>query len=175
MELSFREWLREKEIKFKFLPTIKVNNKVVIWNVNKSESLFLSQLNDRIKLQHITDSDILGKILEKGLNIKYNEFVSGKGRDNDTCIHFRKSQFVVIFNKDEHSIIGIRNPLNNLRCNKTKLVLETYEDEEKFFKVNLNVQGFSLDDPEDGLLVTVNESNKLVVQNICKICLEVDL
>lgn len=172
---TFREWFNEKELKFKFLPKLKVNNKEVIWNENKSESLFLSQLNDRIKLQHITDSSVLGNILEKGLNIKYNEFAIGKGRDNDTCIYFRKSQFVVIFNKDEHSIIGIRNPLNNLRCNKTKLVLETYEDEEKFFKVNLNVQGFSLDEPEDGIMVTIDESNRLIVQNICKICLEVEL
>ena len=100
MTKSFREYLREAK-KFLFLPDIKVNNKVVNWNQQKSEAKFLSQINERINAVHITDSDKLGVILHKGLSLKYDEFATGQGRNNDTCIRFKKSQFVVIFNKDE--------------------------------------------------------------------------
>ena len=173
MTNSFREYLREAK-KFLFLPDIKVNNKVVNWNQQKSEAKFLSQINERINAVHITDSEKLGKILEKGLNLKYSEFANGKGRNNDTCIRFKKSQFVVIFNKDEHSIIGIRKPLNNLKCNKEKIVMENLEAEERLFE-ELCIKAYDLNEPEDGILMSINENDRIQIQNICKVCLDVDL
>ena len=173
MTNSFREYLREAK-KFLFLPDIKVNNKVVNWNQQKSEAKFLSQINERINAVHITDSDKLGVILHKGLSLKYDEFATGQGRNNDTCIRFKKSQFVVIFNKDEHSIIGIRKPLNNLKCNKEKIVMENLEAEEKLFE-DLCVKAYDLNIPEDGILMSINENDRIQIQNICKVCIEVDL
>lgn len=170
---EFREWLKEAK-RFLFLPEVKINNKAVNWNKQKSESKFLSQLNERLKATHITNSEKLGEILEKGLNLKYTEFATGNGRNNDTCIRFKKSQFVVIFNKDEHSIIGIRNPLNNLKCNKEKIVMENLEAEEKLFQ-DLCVEAYNLNEPEDGILMTINENDRVQIQNICKVCIEVDL
>ena len=172
---EFREFLKEsKNWKFQFLPQISLNNKTVIWNSQKTTHKFLTQVNERITAAHITDSNKLGEILEKGLKLKYDEFAVGKGRNNDTCIRFKKSQFVVIFNKEEHSIIGIRKPLNNLKCNKEKIVMENLEAEEKLFE-DLGVQGYSLNEPEDGLLMGINENDRITVQNICKVCVEVDL
>lgn len=171
---KFADWLREKENKFKYLPDVIVNNKLAIWNKSKTEQKFLQQINERIKAAHITDSAKLGEILQRGLNLKYNEYASGKGRSNDTCIRFKKSQFVVIFNKDEHSIIGIRVPLNNLRCNKEKVVMESLEAEEQLFK-DLCIKAFDINEPEDGILMTINENDRIVIQNVCKICIEIDL
>lgn len=170
---EFREYLREAK-KFLFLPEVKVNNKHIIWNKQKSEAKFLSQLNERITVNHITDSEKLGEILEKGLNLKYSEYAIGKGRNNDTCIRFKKSQFVVIFNKDEHSIIGIRKPLNNLKCNKEKIVMENLEAEERLFET-LCIKAYDLNEPEDGILMRINEDDRIVIQNVCKVCIEVDL
>lgn len=170
---KFREWLREAK-RYLFLPAVKVNNKIVIWNKQKNEAKFLSQLNERITAIHITDSEKLGTILEKGLNLKYGEFANGTGRNNDTCIRFKKSQFVVIFNKDEHSIIGIRKPLNNLKCNKEKIVMENLEAEERLFE-ELCVKAYDLNEPEDGILMSINENDRIQIQNICKVCIEVDL
>ena len=170
---KFREWLREAK-RYLFLPDVKVNNKNAIWNKQKTEAKFLSQLNERISAIHIIDSEKLGKILEKGLNLKYSEFANGKGRNNDTCIRFKKSQFVVIFNKDEHSIIGIRKPLNNLKCNKEKIVMENLEAEERLFK-ELCIKAYDLNEPEDGILMSINENDRIQIQNICKVCIEVDL
>ena len=170
---KFREYLREAK-RYLFLPAVKVNNKIVIWNKQKNEAKFLSQLNERITAIHITDSEKLGTILEKGLNLKYGEFANGIGRNNDTCIRFKKSQFVVIFNKDEHSIIGIRKPLNNLKCNKEKIVMENLEAEERLFE-ELCIKAYDLNEPEDGILMSINENDRIQIQNICKVCIEVDL
>ena len=108
------------------------------------------------------------------MSLKYDEFATGQGRNNDTCIRFKKSQFVVIFNKDEHSIIGIRKPLNNLKCNKEKIVMENLEAEEKLFE-DLCVKAYDLNIPEDGILMSINENDRIQIQNICKVCIEVDL
>lgn len=170
---EFREWLKEAK-RFLYLPEVKINNKVVNWNKQKSESKFLSQINERINAVHITDSNKLGEILHKGLNLKYDEFATGRGRNNDTCVRFKKSQFVVIFNKDEHSIIGIRKPLNNLKCNKEKVIMENLEAEERLFET-LCVKAYDLNTPEDGILMTINENDKIIIQNVCKVCIEVDL
>jgi hypothetical protein len=170
---EFREWLREAK-RYLFLPDVKVKNKNAIWNKQKTEAKFLSQLNERITAIHITDSEKLGTILEKGLNLKYSEFANGSGRNNDTCIRFKKSQFVVIFNKDEHSIIGIRKPLNNLKCNKEKIVMENLEAEERLFE-ELCIKAYDLNEPEDGILMSINENDRIQIQNVCKVCIEVDL
>lgn len=170
--MSFIKFLNGS--KFEYLPGVILGNRLVKWNPEKNTSKFLLQLNQRITLPHITHSQILGEILQRGLSIKYGEFAIGFGRDNDTCVRFRKSQFIVLFNKSEHTIIGIRKSLNNLRCNRTKLVMENIEDEEKLFK-ELNVKGYSINEPEDGLLMIINEDDKLEVTNVCRVCVEVDL
>lgn len=182
MASEFREWLREAK-RFLFLPEVKVNNKIVTWNKQKSESKFLSQLNDRIKAAHITDSKQLGEIIEKGLNLKYKLFASGKGRDNDTCIYFKKSMFVVIFNMDEHSIIGIRNPNDDLRYKGQHIVFEDlnpteYDDRlEKFCKDYLDIDSISTSEIYEGIKFDLPDGNfrKTTATNVCKVCIEVDL
>lgn len=181
--LPFSEWLRESNKKFKFLPDIIVNNKLINWNVMKSEEKFLSQINSRVKVQHVTNSEILGKIIEKGLNLKYNECAYGLGRDNDTCIYFRKSLFVVIFNKDSHSIIGIRNPNDDLRYKDMKVVFEDkstneiYDNRlEIFCKDYLDIDSINIGEIYEGIKFNLQDGFKTTIAtNVCKVCLEVDL
>lgn len=160
--------------KFTFLPVVLLDNRAIIWNPLKTEHKFLSQLNTRITVSHIHNSTKLGQILSTGLALKYDEFAIGVGRNNDTCIRFKRSQFVVIFNKSEHSLIGIRKPLNILKCNKEKIVMENLEAEETLFK-DLGINGFSINEPEDGILMTITEYDRIAIENICRVCLEVDL
>ena len=179
---SFREYLSEAK-KFLFLPEVKVNNKLVNWNQQKTEAKFLSQLNDRLKAGHVTDSEKLGEILEKGLNLKYSLFASGKGRDNDTCIYFKKSMFVVIFNKDEHSIIGIRNPNDDLRYKDQQIIFEDtslteYDDRlEIFCKNYLDIDSISISEIYEGIKFDLPNCNfrTTTATNVCKVCIEVDL
>lgn len=182
MTSSFREYLREAK-KFLFLPELKVNNKLVIWNKQKSDNKFLSQINDRVKANHITDSKKLGEVIEKGLNLKYNLFADGKGRENDTCIYFRKSMFVVIFNMDEHSIIGIRNPNDDLRYKGQHIIFEDlntteYDDRlEKFCKDYLDIDSINVSEIYEGIKFDLPDDNfmKTIATNVCKCCIEVDL
>ena len=171
----FREWLREAN-KFLFLPKVIIDNRVVKWNTQKSEAKFLSQLNDRIKVCHITNSEKLGAILTKGLSIGYNNCVSGKGRENDTCFRFSKSEFTVIFNKDEHSIIGIRKPTDRLNCNKQKTVFENCEGLGEFAK-ELGLDYIDMGEIYDGIRFNfvgdTSESVQAVI--VCKKCIDIDL
>ena len=173
---AFREWLREGDKKFKFLPVIMVNNHKVFWNTNKSETKFLSQINDRVKAQHITDSAKLGIILEKGLNTIIDNCATGKGRENDTCIRFTKSMFTGIFNKDENAIIGIRKPIDSLNCNKRKTVFENCVGLEEFAK-ELDIEYINMEEIYDGIkfdfIGLTTES--ITATNMCKVCLEINL
>ncbi len=173
---AFRQWLSEGEKRFKFLPQIKINNNIVFWNTNKSDSKFLSQINDRVKAQHITDSTKLGTILEKGLNTVIKDCADGTGRNNDTCIRFSKSMFTVIFNKDENVIIGIRKPIDSLNCNKRKTVFENCEGIEEFAK-QLDIEYINMEEIYDGIKFDFVglTTESIVATNICKVCLEVNL
>lgn len=172
---SFREYLKESK-KFLFLPEIKVDNRIIEWNKHKTEAKFLSQLNDRIKAAHIIDSKKLGEILEKGLIIGYQNCVSGKGRENDTCFRFSKSEFTVIFNKDEHSIIGIRKPTDRLNCSKQKTVFENCEGLEDFAR-DLGIDYIDMGEIYDGIrfdfVGDTSESVQALI--VCKKCIDIDL
>lgn len=179
----FREYFTESK-KFLFLPDIIVNNKISIWNPEKTKEKILSQLNNRIKVQYITNSEKLKEILERGLNKKYNEFATGRGRDNDTCIFFRRSLFAVLFNKDEHKIVSIRIPDDNLRYKGSAIVFEdnsteTYYDDtlEKFCKEYLDIDSITLSEVYDGIRFDLVEKDhkKVKASTVFKVYLEVDL
>lgn len=172
---EFRKYLSDSK-SFLFLPEVQVNNKNMKWNEQKSESKFLSQLNDRIKVRHITDSNKLGEILTRGLNIGYPNCVSGKGRENDTCFRFSKSEFTVTFNKDEHSIIGIRKPTDRLNCSKQKTVFENCEGLEDFAK-ELGLDYIDMGEIYDGIRFDfVGDTTESVQASIvCKKCVDINL
>ena len=184
MKNTFREYLREAK-NFLFLPDIIVNNKISIWNTEKTKEKILSQLNNRIKVAHITNSEKLKEILEKGLNKKYNEFAAGKGRENDTCIFFRRSLFAVLFNKDEHKIVSIRIPNDNLRYKGSAIIFEdksteTYYDDalEKFCKDYLDIEDITLSEViYEGIRFDLVEKDyrKVKASTVFKVYLEVDL
>ena len=183
MSNSFREYLREAK-RFLFLPDIIVNKRISVWNAEKTTEKLLSRLNNRIKVAHITSSEKLKEILEKGLNKKYNEFATGRGRDNDTCIFFRRSLFAVLFNKDEHKIVSIRIPDDDLRYKGSAIVFEdksteTYYDDtlEKFRKEYLDIDGISLSEVYEGIRFDLVEKDhrKVKASTVFKVYLEVDL
>lgn len=144
--LQFREWLREKElkklneIKITYLDDIKTKYGTITWNQNKSFNKLKSQLEDRIKAGHLPDSETLHKLVKKAFDNNYEEFYTdgGTSEEDDTCIAFMKSQFVIVFNAKGMFIRSIRkmSDLDKLMCHtKTRIFGVKYGSENELYNL----------------------------------------
>lgn len=182
----YSEWLKEKETKelneitITKLEPIQTNYGDITWNKNKSFNKFKKQIESRIKTAHTTE-DYLYKILQKGFNLKYNECYSGTLKeDDDSCLIFAKSQFIVIFNKTGKFIRSIRemDNLDKIMCKVQKKIFECKYGTTNEMVEFIEKYEIDLDANEDGYQfnsVVINGELLLEVQKLCRICIEVNL
>ena len=107
------------EISITKLEPIETIHGKITWNKNKSFNKFKSQIESRIKTVHTTE-EYLYRILQKGINLKYDVCYSGTtNKQDDTCLIYSKSQFLVLFNKAGNFIRSIREitDLDKILCN----------------------------------------------------------
>lgn len=186
-ELNFREYIRQgensqlNEIKITELNNIETNYGIVTWNKNKSFEKFKSQIEDRVTLKHIPDFKALSKLIQKAINLKFDECYDGsKNKEDDTCIAFWKSQFVVIFNKNGKFIRSIRRytDLDKIMCKSKSRVFEVKYGSENELVSFLTEYEINLDKEEDGykfIDVIIEDELLIEVQKLCRICTLVEL
>jgi hypothetical protein len=166
------------EIKISELNDIVINNKVVTWNFNKSFDKFKSQIEKRIKSKHIPNNEKLEEIITNGLTKKIEECYLGSTKDeDDTCLIFMKSQFILLFNKRGMFIRSIRkiSELDKITCSEQKPVFET-----KYGNNNELTDFLELYDFNDYLGFNFNiirNKNEMLVEvyKSCAKCINIDL
>jgi hypothetical protein len=89
---------------------------------------------------------------------------------------FQNQNLLLFFNKDEHSIIGIRKPTDRLNCSKQKTVFENCEGLEDFAK-ELGLDYIDMGEIYDGIRFDfVGDTSESVQASIvCKKCVGIDL
>lgn len=177
--MRFRDFINE--IKINYIDDIETNYGKVTWNKNKSFEKFKSQIEDRVTLKHITDFEALSKLIQKAINQKYESCYNGStDKEDDTCIGFWKSQFLIIFNRKGMFIRSIRKytDLDKIMCKTKQRVFEVKNGSENELVTFLNEYNIDLDNEEDGYkFIDIIENDELIVevQKLCKVCLEVNL
>ena len=184
---QLRDYLTENglydinEIVITELNDIDTNYGKITWNKNKTFEKFKSQIEDRVRLAHITDFNILSKLIQKAINQKFEMCYDGfTFKEDDTCIAFLKSQFIIIFNRKGKFIRSIRRhtDLDKLMCKtKTKIFEVKYGSENELVDF-LTEYEINLDEEEDGyrfINVITEDELLLEVQKVCKLCIQVDL
>lgn len=186
-KIDFREYIRQGETKkineivITELNDINTDYGTITWNKNKSFEKFKSQIEDRVTLKHIPDFNSLSKLIQKAINLKFDECYSGSiNKEDDTCIAFWKSQFIVIFNKRGKFIRSIRRytDLDKIMCKSKSRVFEVKYGSDNELVNFLTEYEINLDKEEDGykFIDVITEDELLIeVQKMCKICTLVDL
>lgn len=176
--IKYRDWLNE--ITITELKDIETNYGKITWNKNKSFQKFKSQIEDRIKTAHMTQ-DYLYKILEKGINLKFNDCHLGSiSEDDDTCLIYSRSQFIVIFNRAGKFIRSIRKStdLDKIMCKTKRQIFECKYGVENELTNFIEEFDVNLDDIDEGYKFTSvlkDEDILLEVQKMCVKCLQIDL
>ncbi len=182
---EFREYLRQgkqlNEIKISYLDDSDTKYGKITWSKNKSFEKFKSQIEDRVTLKHISDFNALSKLIQKAINLKFEECYDGSiNKEDDTCIAFWKSQFVIIFNKKGKFVRSIRRytDLDKIMCKSKSRVFEVKYGSDNELVDFLTEYEINLDREEDGykFINVITEDELLIeVQKMCRICTIVDL
>ena len=166
--MNFRNELTEQQ-RFDVLPTLSNG---VIFNPKKIlDGKMLAQLNQRVTLPHINNSEKLGEILDRAIKQALPDCQDGYGERNDTCIRLTISNFTIVYNKKANMIRSVRKD-DKVECKKTLRIHEKSEIGE-WFKM---LDEVCLTDGEiyDGYRIVPDDSYDLVVENVCK-CVEVEV
>ena len=188
-ELKFREYIRQgensqlNEIKITYLDDIETKYGKITWNNNKSFNKLKSQIEDRVKAGHLPNSESIHKLINKAINNNWSDFYTNgtTSEDDDTCIAFMKSQFVIVFNAKGMFIRSIRkfSDLDKLMCHTKARIFEVkYGSENELVQfieendVNLNYEteyGYRFNN------VLRGEEILLEVVKTCRVCVQIDL
>ena len=188
-ELNFREYIRKgensqlNEIKITYLDDIETKYGKITWNQNKSFAKLKLQIEDRVKAGHLPNSESLHKIVKKAIDLHWDDFyTTGTTREeDDTCVAFSKSQFVVVFNAKGMFIRSIRkfSDLDKLMCHTKARIFEVkYGSENELVSfiededVNLNHEteyGYRFND------IIRGDELLFEVVKTCRVCVEIDL
>ena len=184
---EFREYLRQgkqlNEIKISYLDDIDTKYGKITWNQNKSFAKLKLQIEDRVKAGHLPNSESLHKIVKKAIDLYWDDFYTTGTikEEDDTCIAFSKSQFVIVFNAKGMFIRSIRkfSDLDKLMCHTKARIFEVkYGSENELVNfiededVNLNHEteyGYRFND------IIRGDELLFEVVKTCRVCVEIDL
>lgn len=184
---KFRDYLKQtdntlNEIKITELKDIETEFGSITWNKNKSFNKFKNQIEDRIRLNHVTE-EFFYKILQKGINSKFTECYNGTlSVEDDTCLVYTRSQFLVIFNRKGKFIRSIRKytDLDKIMCKSKKQLFEVKYGSDNELTRFLEELDVNLDKNDEGYrfdsVLSENKDEMLLeVHKLCQTCIQLDL